>query len=193
VKELRLRRLNAAKARGQTRRALAGSLVEQVARTGAAEKQHRRQLSRVHRRSSKKHGRQPARTTRRRAKSRNRVGQDRFRRRVPSENLSVSGSPRRRLLAQLITGKHGGGSTVRIFHQQVTPSRLVEDLRMKARGQREKNAGRSRSARPPPEHQPQQQRGGAACVSRSRSGNTGQPEGGKKKQPKENATARSQQ
>ena len=33
-----------------------------------------------------------------------RVGQDRFRRRVTSENLSVSGSARRRLLAQLDTG-----------------------------------------------------------------------------------------
>jgi hypothetical protein len=58
-----------------------------------------------------------------------RVGQDRFRRRVTSENLSVSGSARRRLLAQLNT------DNMTEVHRPDFISRsrlrLVEDLRMK--------------------------------------------------------------
>ena len=58
-----------------------------------------------------------------------RVGQDSLRRRVTSENLSVSGSARRRLLAQLNT------DNMTEVHRQEFISRsrlrLVEDLRMK--------------------------------------------------------------
>ena len=58
-----------------------------------------------------------------------RVGQDRFRRKVTSENLSVSGSARRRLLAQLNT------DNMTEVHRPdfISRSRLrpVEDLRMK--------------------------------------------------------------
>lgn len=58
-----------------------------------------------------------------------RVGQGRFRRRVTSENLSVSGSARRRLLAQLNT------DNMTEFHRpdfiRRSRLRLVEDLRMK--------------------------------------------------------------
>jgi len=58
-----------------------------------------------------------------------RVGQDRFRRRVPSENLSVSGSARRRLLAQLITGNMAAVHRPDFINR--LRLRLVEDLRMK--------------------------------------------------------------
>ena len=75
------------------------SLVEQVAQPEPRE-QHRRQLSKVHRRGSKsvvasQHD------DRGRSQVPGRVGQDRFRRGVTRENLSVSGSARRRLLAQV--------------------------------------------------------------------------------------------
>jgi hypothetical protein len=57
------------------------------------------------------------------------VGQDRFRRRVTSENLSVSGSARRRLLAQL------NADNLAAVHRPDFISRsrlrLVNDLRMK--------------------------------------------------------------
>lgn len=58
-----------------------------------------------------------------------RVGQDRFRRRVTSENLSVSGSPRRRLLARLITGNMAAVHRPDFINR--SRLRLVEDLRMK--------------------------------------------------------------
>ncbi|HEU0039397.1 MAG TPA: hypothetical protein VFR76_08995 [Verrucomicrobiae bacterium] len=57
------------------------------------------------------------------------MGQDRFRRRVPSENLSVSGSPRRRLLAQLIMGNMAEVHRPDFINR--SRLRLVEDLRMK--------------------------------------------------------------
>ena len=68
-----------------------------------------------------------------------RVGQDRFRRRVTRENLSVSGSARRRLLAQLNT------DNMMEVHRPEFISRsrlrLVEDLRMKrAASEKERRA-----------------------------------------------------
>jgi hypothetical protein len=89
---------------------------------------HRSQLSRVHRRSSKSAG-ASQRDDHGRNQVPRRVGQDRFRRRVTSENLSVSGSARRRLLAQLNTGN------LAVVHRpdfiNRSRLRLVEDLRMK--------------------------------------------------------------
>ena len=68
-----------------------------------------------------------------------RVGQDRFRRRVTSENLSVSGSARRRLLAQLNTGN--GAEVHRPDFINRSRLRLVEDLRMKrAANEKERRA-----------------------------------------------------
>jgi len=58
-----------------------------------------------------------------------RVGQDRFRRRVTSENLSVSGSARRRLLAQLNMSRVADVSRLDFINR--SRLRLVEDLRMK--------------------------------------------------------------
>ena len=58
-----------------------------------------------------------------------RVGQDRFRRRVTSENLSVSGSARRRLLAQLNTDNMAEVHRPDFISR--SRLRLVEDLRMK--------------------------------------------------------------
>ena len=58
-----------------------------------------------------------------------RVGQDRFRRRVTSENLSVSGSARRSLLAQLNTGNLAAVHRPDFINRPRL--RLVEDLRMK--------------------------------------------------------------
>ena len=58
-----------------------------------------------------------------------RVGQDRFRRRVTSENLSVSGSARRRLLAQLNTGNLAAVHRRDFIGKSRLP--LVNDLRMK--------------------------------------------------------------
>jgi len=75
------------------------SLVEQVAQPEPRE-QHRRQLSRVHRRGSKSVV-ASQRDDQGRSQVPGRVGQDRFRRGVTRENLSVSGSARRRLLAQV--------------------------------------------------------------------------------------------
>jgi hypothetical protein len=57
------------------------------------------------------------------------VGQDRFRRRVTSENLSVSGSARRRLLAQLNTDNMTEVHRPEFISR--SRLRLVEDLRMK--------------------------------------------------------------
>ena len=58
-----------------------------------------------------------------------RVGQDRFRRRVTRENLSVSGSARRRLLAQLDTGNMTEVHPPDFISR--SRLRLVEDLRTK--------------------------------------------------------------
>ncbi len=58
-----------------------------------------------------------------------RVGQDRFRRRVMGENLSVSGSARRRLLAQLNTGNLAAVHRPDFIGR--SRLRLVNDLRMK--------------------------------------------------------------
>ena len=89
---------------------------------------HRRQLSRVHRRGSKSVV-ASQRDDQGRSQVPGRVGQDRFRRGVTRENLSVSGSARRRLLAQLNTG------SLAAVHRPDFISRLrlrlVEDLRMK--------------------------------------------------------------
>ena len=90
---------------------------------------HRRQLSRVHRRSSKSVGASRRADQQGRRQVQGRVGQDRFRRRVADENLSVSGSARRHLLAQLNT------DNMTEVHRPDFISRsrlrLVEDLRMK--------------------------------------------------------------
>jgi len=125
VKELRLRRLNAAKA-GADKASARRSLVEQVAQPEQRE-QHRRQLSKVHRSSKSVVASQ--RDDQGRSQVPGRVEQDRFRRRVTSENLSVSGSAHRRLLAQLNT------DNMTEVHRPDFVSRsrlrLVEDLRMK--------------------------------------------------------------
>ena len=90
--------------------------------------EHRRQLLRVHRRSSKSMV-ASQRDDQLRSQIPRKVGQDRFRRRVMSENLSVSGSARRHLLAQLNT------DNMTEVHRPDFISRsrlrLVEDLRMK--------------------------------------------------------------
>ena len=57
------------------------------------------------------------------------MGQDRFCRRVTSENLSVSGSARRRLLAQLNTGNLAAVHRPDFIGR--SRLRLVNDLRMK--------------------------------------------------------------
>jgi len=64
------------------------------------QEQHRGQLSRVHRRNSNNLV-DSQRDDQVRSQSPRRVGQDRFRRRVTREDLSVSGSERRHLWAQL--------------------------------------------------------------------------------------------
>ena len=64
-----------------------------------------------------------------------RVGQDRFRRRVTSENLSVSGSARRRLLAQVNMSSVAEVSRLDIVNR--SRPRRVADQRMK-RGANEK-------------------------------------------------------
>ena len=114
-----------------------------------------------------------------------RVGQDRFRHRVTSEDLSVSGSARRRLLAQLNTGNLA--EVHRLDFVNRSRRRLVaERLRVKRAAQTRKNAERSWSAASATtaQQQQQQQRGGAPASADHGQGQ-GQPEGGKKKQPKE--------
>jgi hypothetical protein len=68
-----------------------------------------------------------------------RVGQDSLRRRVTSENLSVSGSARRRLLAQLNTDNMTEVHRPEFISR--SRLRLVEDLRMKrAANEKERRA-----------------------------------------------------
>jgi hypothetical protein len=118
----RLRRLNAAEA-GANKASARQSLVEQVAQPEQRE-QHRRQLSRVHRRSSKStvasqrddHGR---------SQVPGRVGQDRFRRRVTT---SVSGSAHRRLLAQVNSSV---AEVSRLDIVNLSPRHLMADQRVK--------------------------------------------------------------
>jgi hypothetical protein len=118
--------LNAAEA-GANKASARQSLVEQVDQPEQLE-EHRRQLLRVHRRSSKSMV-ASQRDDQLRSQIPRKVGQDRFRRRVMSENLSVSGSARRHLLAQLNT------DNMTEVHRPDFISRsrlrLVEDLRMK--------------------------------------------------------------
>ena len=127
MKTFRHRRLNAAEA-AANKASARQSLMQQVAQPEQVE-QHRRQLSRVHRRSSKSGGASRRADQQGRRQVQGRVGQDRFRRRVTSENLSVSGSARRHLLAQLNT------DNMTEVHRPDFISRsrlrLVEDLRMK--------------------------------------------------------------
>ena len=101
--------------------------MEQVAQPEPRE-QHRRQLSRVHRRGSKSVV-ASQRDDQGRSQVPGRVGQDRFRRGVTRENLSVSGSARRRLLAQLNTGSLAAVHRPDFINR--SRLRLVEDLRMK--------------------------------------------------------------
>ena len=119
--------MNAAEA-GVNKASARQSLVEQVGQVEQRER-HRRQLSRVHRRSSKSVGASRRADQQGRRQVQGRVGQDRFRRRVANENLSVSGSARRHLLAQLNT------DNMTEVHRPDFISRsrlrLVEDLRMK--------------------------------------------------------------
>ena len=76
-----------------------------------------------------------------------RVGQGRFRRRVTSENLSVSGSARRRLLAQLNTDNMTEVHRPEFISR--SRLRLVEDLRMKrAANEKERRALTRRRRRP---------------------------------------------
>jgi hypothetical protein len=118
--------LNAAEA-GVNKASPRQSLVEQVAQPEQRER-HRRQLSRVHRRSSKSVG-ASQRDDHERNQVPGRVEQGRLRRRVTSENLSVSGSARRRLLAQLNTGNLEAVHRLEFISRSRLP--LVEDLRMK--------------------------------------------------------------
>jgi hypothetical protein len=98
VKASRRRRLNAAEAAADQASARQNQ-VEQLDQPEQRE-QHRRQLSRVHRRNSKS-----VVASQRDGPVRNqvpaRVEQGKFRRRVTSKDLSVSGSARLRLLAQM--------------------------------------------------------------------------------------------
>jgi len=118
--------LNAAEA-GADKASARQSLVQQAAQPEQRER-HRRQLWRVHRRSSKSTV-ASQRDDQRRGQVPGRVGQDRFRRRVTSENLSVSGSARRRLLAQLDTGNMTEVHPPDFISR--SRLRLVEDLRTK--------------------------------------------------------------
>jgi hypothetical protein len=120
VKTFRPRRLNAAEAGANK-----ASLVQQVAQPEQRE-QHGRQLWRVHRRSSKSMV-ASQRADQGRSQVPGRV--ERFRRRVTSENLSVSGSARRRLLAQLNTDNMTEVHRPEFISR--SRLRLVEDLRMK--------------------------------------------------------------
>ena len=107
--------------------------MEQVAQPEQRER-HRRQLSRVHRRSSKSVG-ASQRDDHERNQVPGRVGQGRFRRRVTSENLSVSGSARRRLVAQVNMSSVAEVSRLDIVN--LSRPRPVADQRMK-RGANEK-------------------------------------------------------
>ena len=130
MKTFRPRRLNAAEA-GANKASARRSLVQREAQPEQRE-QHRRQLSRVHRRSSKSMV-ASQRADQGGSQVPGRV--ERFRRRVTSENLSVSGSARRPLLAQLNTGNQAEVHRLDIVN--LSRLRLVEDLRMK-RGANEK-------------------------------------------------------
>jgi hypothetical protein len=90
--------------------------------------EHRRQLLRVHRRSSKSSVASQC-DDQVRSQIPYKVGQDKFRRRVTSENLSVSASARRRLLGQLNAGNLA--AVHRPDFVSRSRLRLVEDLRMK--------------------------------------------------------------
>ncbi len=128
--------MNAAEA-GANKASARQSLVEQVAQPEQRE-QHRRQLSRVHRRNSKSVV-ASQRDDQGRSQVLGRVGHDRFRRRVTSENLSVSGSARRRLLAQLNMSSVAEVSRPDFINR--SRLRLVEDLRMKrAANEKERRA-----------------------------------------------------
>jgi len=118
--------LNAAEA-GANKASARQSLVEQVAQPERRE-QHRRQLSKVHRRSNKSVV-ASQRDDQGRSQVPGRVGRDTCRRGVTSENLSVSASARRRLLAQL-----NMSSVAEVSHLEFISRshlRLVEDLLMK--------------------------------------------------------------
>ena len=103
------------------------NLVEQVVQPERRE-QHRRQLSRVHRRGSKSVV-VSQRDDQGRSQVPGRVRQDRFRRGVTRENLSASGSARRRLLAQVNVSSVAEVSRLDIVN--LSRLRLVEDQRMK--------------------------------------------------------------
>ena len=126
MKVSRPRHLNAAEA-GANKASARQSLVEQVAQPDPRE-QHRRQLSKVHPRGSKSVV-ASQRDDQGRSQVPGRVGQDRFRRGVTRENLSVSGSARRRLLAQLNMSSVAEVSRPDFINRSRLP--LVEDLWMK--------------------------------------------------------------
>ena len=129
--------MNAAEA-GVNKASARQSLVEQVGQVEQRER-HRRQLSRVHRRSSKSVGASRRADQQGRRQVQGRVGQDRFRRRVATENLSVSGSARRHLLAQLNTDNMTEVHRPEFISR--SRLRLVEDLRMKrAANEKERRA-----------------------------------------------------
>jgi len=121
--------LNAAEA-GANKASARQSLVEQVEQVAQPEQRDklRRQLPRVHPRSTKSMV-ASQRDDQLRSQIPCKLDQNTFRRRVTSKGLSVSGSARRRLLAQLNTGN------VAEVHRPDFISRsrlrLVEDLRMK--------------------------------------------------------------
>ena len=93
---------------------------------------HRRQLSRVHRRGSKSVV-ASQRDDQGRSQVPGRVGQDRFRRGVTRENLSVSGSARRRLLAQVNVSSVAEVSRLDIV--SLSRPRRVADHRVKRASQ----------------------------------------------------------
>ena len=119
-----------------------------------------------------------------------RVGQNRFRRRVTSENLSVNGSARHRLPAQLITGNLAEVRRldfVNTLRRRLRAGRLGVNLAAQARD------NRACMVTPPPQqHQQQQQQRGGAPASADHGQGQGQPEGGKKKPPKETPPPRPQ-
>jgi hypothetical protein len=116
--------LNAAEA-GANKASARQSLVQRVGQPEQRE-QHRRQLSRVHRRSSRSMG-ASQRANQGRSQVPGRV--ERFRRRVTSENLSVSGSAPRRLLAKVNMDNMTGVNRPEFISR--SRLRLLEDLRMK--------------------------------------------------------------
>ena len=182
MKAFRLRRSNVAEA-GANKANDLQSRVERVVQREQRELR-RRQLSKL-RRSRSMVG--PQRDDLVRNQIPPRVGQDRFRHRVTSKGLSVSGSARRRLPVQANMISASGGPPSG-FRQHVTPPPAGGAAAGEPRGASQRQQSAHGQSPPPQQHQ-QQQRGGAPASADHGQGQ-GQPEGGKKKPPKETISVR---